>query len=169
MYYFVPLTILMFILLLFSTFYLMKYRSMYTHLSSQQQLFDEKLKSISDKYTTLKNEYNQDRSFTDHLLNIDQETTKLQITQSTYLADVHNSTIPERYQYINAASGQGADANEIARLFSISSHEAEQLSNLSRLNARKSILDETTEPELSSDSLRIDRNEPIQLMWQTER
>ena len=164
MYYFVPLTILMFFLLLFSTFYLMKYRNMYTHLSKQQHKLDEKLKTITDEYTALKNEYCLDRSFTDHLLNVDKETTQLQITQSTYLADVQNSTIPERYQYINSASGHGANAVEIARLFSISNHEAEQLSNLSQLNVKKSILDVPTRPELSTDSLRIDDDEPIQLM-----
>ena len=152
MYYFVPLTILMFFLLLFSTFYLVKYRRMYTHLSNRQHLFDEQLKSITDEYTALKNDYSQDRSFTEHLLTVDTETTKLQITQSTYLADVQNSTIPERYQYISSASGQGATAVEIARLFSISTHEAEQLSNLSALNAKKPVLDEPTRSELSSDS-----------------
>lgn len=132
MVYIVAATLL---LLVISMINLLRYRKKYSHLCRQQIMIDEKNRSVTTQYQQLKNKIEQNQSFSKNLREADKTTTRMQMSTSSYHARAATVTIPERYQYIRSLIHKGTKAAEIATLFSISRHEAEQLITLSQINS----------------------------------
>ena len=133
MIYTTILAVLTLVLLSISIFGVLWYRSKYNTLSRQQALLSEKTSAVTNKYQQLKEELKQNQLFSKNLEEADEATTKLQMSRSSYQARAVNASMPERYRYINSLTGNGATANEIAALFSVSQEEAEQLVSLAQI------------------------------------
>jgi hypothetical protein len=122
------------LLLALSMINLLRYRKKYSRLCRQQNIIDDKTRSVSAQYQQLKDKVEQNHSFSKNLREADEATTRMQMSTSSYHARAATVSIPERYQYIRSLSGKGTEATEIATLFSISQQEADQLVTLSQIN-----------------------------------
>ncbi len=123
------------LLLVISMINLLRYRNKYSRLCRQQNMIAEKTRSVTAQYQQLKENVEQNRSFSNDLREADEATARLQLSRSSYHARAATASIPERYQYIRSLTGRGTKAAEIAALFSISKEEAEQLVTLSQMGS----------------------------------
>lgn len=89
-------------------------------------LTQESLKSLKAKYT-------QTIEFQKKLSEAEL-TTKLQQPRLSAQHQSDRQQAPERYQYVRTLAKEGMDAEEIAKILSISKQEAEQLVTLSKLS-----------------------------------
>ena len=128
------LSIAIVILLLVSALSLVWCRKKYRLLQREHIMLVEKNRSITEQYTQLKASVEQNLSFSNKLGEIEAATTQIRLSRSSYQARAAAAALPERYQYISSLTDNGAGAAEIAKSFSISREEAEQLVALSRLN-----------------------------------
>lgn len=128
------LSITIVVLLLASALSLLWCWKRYTGLQRKYIMLAQKNRSITDKYTELQESIEQNRSFSVKLGEIEKEAAQMQLSRSSYHARAAAARLPERYQYISSLTDNGAGAAEIAKLFSISRQEAEQLVALAKLN-----------------------------------
>ncbi len=128
------ISIVLSIVLLASVLSLLWYWRKYNLLNRTHVRLAEKYRAITDQYIKLKESIAQNRSFSSRLGEIEEAAAHIQLSHSSYLARAADACLPERYQYISSLSDNGAGAAEIAKLFSISQDEAEQLVTLSKLN-----------------------------------
>ncbi len=128
------LSIAIIVLLLSAALSLLWCWKKYAHLRREYIMLARNNRSITDRYTQLQQSVEQNRSFSIKLGEIEEATAQIQLSRSSYHARAAAAKLPERYQYISSLSENGAGADEIAKLFSISRQEAEQLVALSKLN-----------------------------------
>jgi hypothetical protein len=85
----------------------------------------EKLEHIERQYNTFSTDLEQAA-----------RTSKAQTTPRILNQNDSNSRPPERYKYIHSLTQQGIPAAEIAKILTISSHEADQLVALANISNR---------------------------------
>ncbi len=135
MNYTIILALFFFLLLSISIPGLLWYRRQYNSLFEQQAMLAEKTSAVTAQYQQLKEKVVQNQTFSKNLEEADEAATKLHMSRSSYQARAVKASMPERYRYISSLTGSGAEATEIATLFSVSKEEAEQLVSLSQINA----------------------------------
>ncbi len=128
------LSIIIAVLLLTSALSLLWCWKKYTRLQKEYNMLARNTRSITDRYTKLQESVDQNHSFAARLGEIEEAAAHIQLSRSSYHARAATATLPERYRYISALTDNGAGAAEIAKLFSISRQEAEQLVALAKLN-----------------------------------
>lgn len=92
----------------------------------------EKLAAAHADMQTLEERYKETLEFKKNLSEAEL-TTRLQQPRLSAQHGLGRSGAPERYLYVRSLAQNGMEAKEIATILSISTHEAEQLVNLSRL------------------------------------
>ncbi len=128
------LSITIVVLLLASGLSLLWCWKKYARLQREYRMLVKNTRSITDRYTKLQESVEQNRSFSLKLGEIEEAAAQIQLSRSSYHARAASARLPERYQYISSLTDNGAGADEVAKLFSISRQEAEQLVALSKLN-----------------------------------
>ncbi len=92
------------------------------------------LETVRHSYGELKERYDSDREFRKNLSEA-AVTTRLQAPRLALQARPDAQTAPERYRYVHRLTDNGLDAEQVASVLAISSHEARQLVCLARLAA----------------------------------
>ena len=128
------LSIAIVVLLLASALSLLWCWKKYAHLQREYKMLAQNTRAMSERYTKLQQSVEQNHSFSVKLGEIEEAAARIQLSRSSYHARAASATLPERYQYISSLTDNGAGAAEIAKLFSISRQEAEQLVALANLN-----------------------------------
>lgn len=108
------------------------YRRRAAKLSRELTISLEKLATAHADIQLLEQRYQDNLAFQKTLSDAE-ITTRLQQPRLSAAHGYSQISAPERYLYIRSLAQNGMGAKEIAAILSISSHEAEQLVNLSRL------------------------------------
>ena len=92
------------------------------------------LETVRHSYGELKERYDSGRQFQK---NLDEAAviTRLQAPRLAIQARPEAQAAPERYRYVHRLAENGLDAEQVASVLAISSHEARQLVSLARLAA----------------------------------
>jgi len=129
------LTTVTLLFLIFSAINLTRYRRKCSQLHEEQRVLIDEQEILTSECSVLREKLKEQLSFSTDLAQAEL-TTKLQSTRTGYHSNRASASPPERYRYINSLSKSGATAEKIASLFTISTHEAEQLVALSRIVTR---------------------------------
>lgn len=92
------------------------------------------LESVRHGYGELQERYDSGREFQKNLSEA-AVTTRLQTPRLALQARPDGKAAPERYRYVHRLAENGLDAEQVASVLAISSHEARQLVCLARLAA----------------------------------
>ena len=108
------------------------YRRKADTLSRKLRVALEKLASAHEEMQEREQREQESQAFQKNLTEAEL-TTRLQQPRLTGRHQYDRVNVPERYHYVRSLAEKGMEASEIAAILSISTREAEQLVNLSRL------------------------------------
>lgn len=107
-------------------------RTKIKHLTAQLVKIRIYLEDADSDRLSIRQQYQENLQF-QKKLDEAEITTRLQQPRLSAQHNKERIKPPERYQFVRSMANNGLDAEEIATILSISTHEAEQLVNLSKL------------------------------------